>query len=177
MHQGWPKFAASQWRRHADGGLVALTYAPSSVSTRVKGVGVHADVCTDYPFADTVAITVAAERAQTFALHLRIPGWASGAEVSAPGSPASAAEPGTLFKLERRWGGNATVRVRLPRSIGVQRRYQAAVAVDYGPLVLSLRVGEEWKHLRGQEPHADWEVYPTTAWNYAIRLDPAEPAK
>ncbi|MBC7315562.1 MAG: hypothetical protein H5T70_03995 [Chloroflexi bacterium] len=25
--------------------------------------------------------------------------------------------------------------------------------------------------------HADWEVYPTTPWNYALALDPAAPEK
>ncbi len=29
-------------------------------------------------------------------------------------------------------------------------------------------MGEEWLHVRGETPHADWEVYPTTPWNIGL---------
>ena len=37
-----------------------------------------------------------------------------------------------------------------------------------GPLLFGLQMGEEWRKVRGMEPHADWEVYPTTPWNYGL---------
>jgi hypothetical protein len=47
-------------------------------------------------------------------------------------------------------------------------RPNGAVAVERGPLVYGLAIGEEWRQVRGELPHADWEVYPTTPWNYAL---------
>jgi hypothetical protein len=31
--------------------------------------------------------------------------------------------------------------------------------------------------VRGEAPHADWEVLPTTPWNYALRVDPKDPGR
>ena len=61
--------------------------------------------------------------------------------------------------------------------VRVERRYNDAVAVKRGPLLYSLEIGTEWRQIRGEAPHADWEVHPTTAWNYALELDPASPER
>jgi len=59
--------------------------------------------------------------------------------------------------------------------------YRASVSVERGPLVYALPVGEDWKRLSdgmkkpAPAPAADWEVLPTTAWNYALHLAPGEP--
>jgi len=59
--------------------------------------------------------------------------------------------------------------------VNVERRFNDSVAVSRGPLVYSLHIGTEWKHLRGDAPHNDFEVLPTTPWNYALELDAAAP--
>ncbi len=33
-----------------------------------------------------------------------------------------------------------------------------------GPLVYSLKIDEDWR----KTPHGDWEIFPTTPWNYGI---------
>ncbi len=38
-------------------------------------------------------------------------------------------------------------------------------------------MGEDWRKLKGEEPHADWEVHPTTPWNYALAMDEKSVAK
>jgi hypothetical protein len=50
-----------------------------------------------------------------------------------------------------------------------------AVAIERGPLVYALRIGTEWKKLKGREPFADYEVFPTTPWNYALQIDREHP--
>jgi hypothetical protein len=57
-----------------------------------------------------------------------------------------------------------------------ETRFRNSVAVLRGPLVFSLKIGEDWRKVKGQEPHADWEVHPTTPWNYALVVDPKNPA-
>jgi hypothetical protein len=53
----------------------------------------------------------------------------------------------------------------------LERRYRGAVAVHRGPLVFSLKIGEAFRKVSGQEPYHDREVFPTTPWNYALVPD------
>jgi hypothetical protein len=34
---------------------------------------------------------------------------------------------------------------------------------------------EEWRQIRGEPPHADWEVHPRSPWNYALELNREHP--
>jgi hypothetical protein len=52
-----------------------------------------------------------------------------------------------------------------------------AVSVDYGPLTFSLRIGERWQTYGQDKNWPEWEVFPTTAWNYGLVFDPANLAK
>jgi hypothetical protein len=85
------------------------------------------------------------------------------------------ARPGSFHQVRADWSNPTPVRLELPMAVEVSRRYQRSVAVTRGPLVYALRVGEQWRQLKGEEPHADWEVLPTTPWNYGLQLDPEEP--
>jgi hypothetical protein len=60
----------------------------------------------------------------------------------------------------------------MPRRIP---RPRGAVSISRGPLVYAFRIGEDWRQINKEKPfrelpHADWEVYPTTPWNYALEL-------
>ena len=35
----------------------------------------------------------------------------------------------------------------------------------------------DWVKLRDRGMTADWQVFPTTPWNYALKVDPNAPAK
>jgi hypothetical protein len=52
-----------------------------------------------------------------------------------------------------------------------------AVSVDRGPLSFSLRIGEKWQTYGTNNNWPESEVFPTTAWNYGLVLDPEDPAK
>lgn len=173
LAQGWPKFAAHLWMRSADDGLAAVAYGPSSVEATVRGVRVGVTLATDYPFSDSLHFTVRTERPVVFPLHLRVPGWSQGAQAQVAGATAQALDPGRFARIEREWRDGDTLTLRLPMRAEVARRPGGAVAITRGPLVYALRIGEEWRHLKGEPPHADWEVWPTTPWNYALAIDPA----
>jgi hypothetical protein len=51
------------------------------------------------------------------------------------------------------------------------------MAIERGPLVFSYGVGESWVKLRPRGMTADWQVYPTTPWNYTLNIDAASPDK
>jgi hypothetical protein len=53
-----------------------------------------------------------------------------------------------------------------------------SVTVNRGPLSFSLKIGEDWrKASTGTNEWPDWEVFPTTPWNYGLILDSADPLK
>ncbi len=176
MHQGWPKFASHLWMATRDEGLAAVAYAPSRVAARVRGeVAVAIEEETDYPFRDTIRLTVSPETAVTFPLKLRIPAWAEGATIVAAGEPLGGVQPGTFYSLEREWRPGDVVEIRFPMPPATERRYRNGIALRRGPLVFSMPVPEDWRKVRGEEPHADWEVYPTAPWNYGLALAPGNP--
>jgi len=180
MHQGWPKLAAHLWMATADGGLAAVAYAPSEAKFTSRGVPVTVELETDYPFRETLTLTVSPERAASFPLLLRVPAWADGATVQVGGATPVTMAPGTFHRLERDWRGRTTVTLRFPMRSRVTVRYNDALAVERGPLVYSLRVEEEWTRVNADKPHrelphGDFEVRPGSAWNYGLVLDPDAP--
>ena len=83
---------------------------------------------------------------------------------------------GTLHRLEREWTGTTLVTLRFPMRAKVTTRWNEAVAVERGPLVYALKIGEEWTRVNADKPHrelphGDFEVRPTTPWNYGLVVD------
>jgi len=177
MHQGWPKYVSHMWMASRDQGLAAVAYGPSRVDARVAGGTLVAIVeDTDYPFRDRIRLTVYPERPVTFPLHLRVPAWAKQASITVDGATADGVRPASYHKLERNWKAGDVVEIRFPMPLETERHYHDSIVLRRGPTVFALAIGEKWVKVRGEEPHADWEVDPTTAWNYGLLIDPANPA-
>lgn len=72
----------------AGNGLAAVLYAPCTVTAKVgDGTQVKIVERTEYPFRDTVNLTVSTPKATRFPITLRIPGWCQGAVVEVNGKP------------------------------------------------------------------------------------------
>jgi len=176
LSQGWPKFSSHLWMSLPEGGLAAVAYAPSHVQAFIKGVPVTVTLDTDYPFNEELRISVDVAQPVEFPLLLRIPSWAEGASVRLYYSDAVyQPEPGCFFRLERLWEGQKKIVLRFPMQPALWNGYQNAIALQRGPLVYALKIGERWQQVstdqpNHQLPHADWEVFPTSAWNYALAL-------
>ena len=173
MHQGWPKLTAHLWMATPDEGIAAAAYAPSRARFTSRGVPVEVALETEYPFRETLAIAVVPARAARFPLVLRVPAWANGATVRVGNGPASPMTPGTLHRIDREWSGRTELTVRFPMSPRISIRYNDAVAIERGPLVYSLKLGEQWTRVNAGKPHrelphGDFEVRPTTPWNYGL---------
>ncbi|MFN8668830.1 MAG: glycoside hydrolase family 127 protein [Gemmatimonadaceae bacterium] len=182
MHQGWPKFAQHLWMKTPDDGLAAMAWAPCTVETTCKGVPVTVTVDTDYPFRETVRVSLTTDRAARFPLALRIPAWAEGATVQVGLGEPMVARAGSMYRLDREWRGTTMLEVRLPMHPKITTRYNGAVAVERGPLVYALKLGEEWTRVNADKPHrelphGDFEVRPSTPWNYGLIVDPDKPAE
>ncbi len=170
FNQGWPKFAASLWMASHDGGLVAAVYSPSEVNTRVGKTAVHLLEETEYPFRDTIRIMVNPVAPVKFPLRLRIPGWAKGATISLNGEAMPAPAAGEFAKIDRTWKAGDVVALKLPMTPRLTRGFNESVSVDRGPLVFSYPIGQDWVKLRDRGMTADWQVFPTTPWNYALAV-------
>lgn len=178
LSQGWPKFATHLWMQSIDGGLAATAWAPCVVQTGIQNVPVKIEVITEYPFREEILVKVQVAKTTEFPLHLRIPGWVAHTEIRI-GDQVWQAEPGTFFEMKRTWVGETLVKIKFPMAPKATRRYRNALAIERGPLVYALKIGEKWQQVNQDKPyrelpHADWEVYATTAWNYALQLNEAE---
>lgn len=183
MHQGWPKLAGHLWMRTPDGGIAAVAWAPSEARFEAGGVPVTVSVDTEYPFRETLAVTVRPDAPARFPLLLRVPGWAEGATVRVEDGPARSMEAGTFHRLEREWRrGPTRLELVFPMAPRVTERYNRAVTLERGPLVYALSLPERWTRINADEPyrelpHGDFEVRPAGPWNYGVLLDPAGPAR
>lgn len=189
MHQGWPKFTASLWMATPDDGLAVAAYAPSEVNTVVRG-GLQVSIIedTEYPFRDNIRLTVNPKSPGEFPLELRIPAWAERAEIAVNGKRLAGVRPGTFHRVQREWRAKDVVEIVFPMRVRTSRWYHNSVALERGPLVFALNIGEKWTKLRDKSPAtdwdiyapsraADWEVHPTTRWNYGLALDSTDPDK
>lgn len=177
MHQGWPKLVSHLWMATPDGGLAAVAYAPSEVRARVGRSGVRATIAadTEYPFRGQVRLRVSPAAPVRFELRLRIPRWAEGAQVRVNGRAETNVRPNTWHPLLRTWRKGDRVEISFPMRVRATRWHRRSVALERGPLVFALRIGEDWRKIKTHGPAADWEVHPTTPWNYALAIDPAHP--
>jgi thiol-disulfide isomerase/thioredoxin len=182
-HMGWPRFTQSTWAATPDGGLAALVYAPTVVTAKVAGgqtVSFTED--TNYPFEEQIRLTLHTGGAPAgFPLTVRIPEWATSASITVNGS----AEPGplspaSLFTLATRvWNDGDTVVLDFPMSITTTAQVNSSVSIHRGPLVYALRIGESWNETTPNTvdgiDFGEYEVTPTTPWNYALAIDATDP--
>ena len=182
FHQGWPKLAnslfldSSSADSDAGDGLVAAVYAPCEVRTILRGTPVRVIEDTAYPFRGEVRLTVNPATPLAFPLQLRIPAWAAGAELRVNSQLQSSPIPGSFARLERTWRAGDAVEIAFPMNARVSRWFNDSVAIERGPLLFSYGIGENWVKLADRGMTADWQVYPSTPWNYALAVDPQRPA-
>lgn len=171
-HQGWPKFTASLFMLSADDGLAATAYAPCEMRTVVRGTEVSVSEQTEYPFRGSIRLAVDPATPVAFPFLLRVPAWAEGARIRVNGREAQAPQPGTFARVERTWKSGDVVEMEFPLTPRASLWYHDSVALERGPLVFSYGIGEDWLKLRDRGLTADWQVYPTTQWNYALADGP-----
>ncbi len=174
FHQGWPKFAASLWMFSNDDGLVAALYSPCEVRTMVRNTEVRILEETDYPFQGNVRIKIEPAVALSFPLRLRIPAWAGVPVILVNGLPVNTPHDAGFAKIERTWKAGDVVELRFPMSPRVVKGYNDSISLESGPLVFSLPIGESWVKLRDRGMTADWQVFPSSQWNYALAVSEKE---
>ena len=177
-HQGWPKFTASLWMHASDGGLVAALYAPCEVTTTAAGQPVQVKVETEYPFREKIRLVVMPESTARFPISFRIPAWADGASIRVNGKTVNATvNPGTFTRLERIWRAGDSVDLMFPMKPKITRGFNRSVSLSRGPVIFAFDPGGSWVKLVDRGAASDWQVFPTSAWNYGLILDEVSAAK
>ena len=173
-----PNYATRMWMEDGQGGLVAALYGPSRITARVGESNQEVTVVeeTSYPFVETIEFQVRTEKPVSFPLLLRIPGWCEQAAISINGRPLQERlKPGTFFKLDRVFHPNDRITLDLPMQLKLSHWDHGGIGIERGPLVYSLRIDEDWQldplDKRTTEDFPAWNVYATSAWNYALAVD------
>jgi uncharacterized protein len=130
----------------SDEGVWVNLYGGNALDTRLPdGAPIRLRQQTDYPWEDTIRITVEAMPPEESSLFLRIPGWAQGARAAINGRPVRAElHAGQYFEIRRVWSAGDRVELVLPMPVQLleahplveETRNQAAVR--RGPIVYCL---------------------------------------
>lgn len=170
MHQGIPKFIKNMWMSTEDQGLATVSYGPCQVSCKIQGQLVEIVEETDYPFKENITFTIRTDQPVEFPLKLRIPAWAKGATIAYKSHKYSGIA-GEYFVLKKKFSPGDVIELMLPMELRQTYWHNDSISLERGPLIFSLNIGEDWKKYARKEPFADWEVYPTTPWNYGLKLN------
>ena len=177
FHLAWPKFAQTMWMGTPDGGLAAVAYGPCRVSAN----GFEIEEGGDYPFGGNVTLTVRGDAGRK-TLALRIPAWASGAEVKVNGVAEAGVTPGTFHRVTRDWRTGDVVTLAFPLEVRASYWRHDAVAVSRGPLLYALKMAmkdsivdrykvpyeNEWIEKGGKLGFPRHELKPASPWGYAL---------
>lgn len=111
-----PWFVTHMWMATYDNGLAATCYGPCKVTALAADrVPVTIDCQTDYPFNETIQMSVEPAREAAFPLSFHIPGWCAKPQLSINGAVVDAQPSAKGFvRVERTWKPGDTVRLHLP---------------------------------------------------------------
>ena len=152
-----PHFVSRMWMRTVDGqGLAVVLYGPSSVSTTINDVAVTVEMRTDYPFTESVELTIHPDRTVEFDLYLRKPAWATNVQIISEGANLRA-DAGYLV-LRKAWQEGDEVSVSFIASTHIVENANGEYTVRRGPLQYAMPIGHHIKPIKDY-PLPDFHDY------------------
>jgi uncharacterized protein len=168
MHQGWTKFASHLWYATDDGGLAAVEYSPNTLTTTMGNTQIVIKETTNYPFEDLITFDISIKKPLTFPMKFRIPSWCKEAKVTVNGKDVQTFKGGQIASINREWKDKDKITLHLPMEVSTSSWGKNSKAIERGPLVYALKLGERWEK-GNQEREGDYfSVYPTEDWNYGL---------
>lgn len=117
-------------------------FIASTLDWKDEGIGIQQS--TKFPEEQGTLLKVSCAKAHARSIHVRIPGWSSGAAVKINGRTLEAvADPGSYLAIRRVWQDGDTIAVSLPMELRPEPLPGDAsvTAVLYGPLALAAKLG------------------------------------
>jgi uncharacterized protein len=190
-----PYYVTNMWMATYDNGLAATCYGPCKVTALAADrVPVEITCKTDYPFNETIEMSVNPTKKATFPLLLHIPGWCEKPELIVNGTAVAAERDSKGFtRIVRTWKPGDVVRLRFPmKAIVTTGRDNSErgpfanehkpslvkipeknstqglpyASVSYGPLLFALPIADT-KDSNTPDPAAKW--------NYALDMPGKQP--
>lgn len=189
-----PYYVTNMWMATYDNGLAATCYGPCKVTALVADRVPVEIVCkTDYPFNETINMSIKSEKEAVFPLSFHIPGWCENPELNINGSPVTIEKNAKEFVcVKRSWKSGDTICLRFPMTASVKTGYDNSepgpfpgihkptmvkipekedkqglpyATVCYGPLLFSLAIPDT------QDPNTP---DPSTRWAFALDVQNPE---
>ncbi len=175
-----PNYAIHSWMTDGKTGIVASTYAPSSVTYPVgkNQVPVTIDEETQYPFSDNINFSIHLKERTEFTFYVRIPEWCSHPKILINGQDVKLSlKPGTYVPLHKVFKNGDQVKVILPSEFKLTKGTENGISVERGPLLYALKIKEDWKidtkDRRSTKDFPAYELFANSPWNYALSLNAA----
>ena len=84
-------------------------------------------------------------------------------------------ESRSFAEIRRQWSAGDIVILTFHMPPRSSRWYRNSIVIERGPVVYSLPISADRLKLTNRGRASDWQAYPTTAWNFALALDPDHP--
>ena len=133
--------------------LVVHHYAQSEAQLVVAGQTINILQATEYPWDKKIVLTIQPERAATWTLAVRIPGWCRGAKLQVNGKAVVPSIKKGYAKLKREWRAGDRVTLVLPMPVERIEAHPAVrqdcgrVALQRGPVVYCLEEADNGANL------------------------------
>lgn len=172
MGQGFPKFALSTYYK-SENGIVVGAIAPATLNTEIGGKKVKIECDTMYPFRNKVTYKIECEAPVEFTFALRVP-----ADTTAVIDGKVVGEG--LHEITKVWD-KEMVELEFNADVKLTTRPNGLKFAERGNLLFSLPISYESEmkeYVRdGVErkfPYCDYELTPTSDWNYGFASDDFE---
>ncbi len=164
-------------------GVLAAFIGPSQLAVTVDDPTygnntITIDSHTAYPLTPNSTVRYTVNAQHPFGFSMRVPGWAVGAQLRDEAGNTVSVTNGTVHVFEYNTPGvEVTLHLTLPYTFRTVRRYNNAVSIYYGPLLLALDFSYNTTVLAKYAFNStDLQYLPIDHWNYAILIDDTTPA-
>lgn len=146
-----------------------LMYTASQITVHAPDLpSIQIEQITDFPASGAVTINVSPESPASFALHLRIPPYATGFTASVNGSPIESRLSDGFLIINRTWQSGDHIELQLPMPLSCHANTRE-IAILRGPLVYALFQNTQPGH---EAYHWHRSFHPDEA---ELLIDPAHP--
>jgi DUF1680 family protein len=153
------------WMKPAAGGLAATLYAPNTLETELDGSAVRIETKTDYPFNETLEMTVSPAKPLKFPLRLRVPEWCVNPCIAVNGDTLSIPVGADGFAVvDREWKTGDAVSLRFPMAPKVETMRdfndggKPYCSLAYGPLLFAYGLPEQDDNTPAPGARTDWRL-------------------